>query len=87
MNIAAGDDERWAPVVGFRGYEVSSRGRVRSYLTSLGSQAPLRREPQMKSTRIDKQGMEWVDLASKYGRVQRKVSDLVASAFGAEVQS
>lgn len=79
-------DEQWRPIEGFRGYEISDRGRFRSYLTSLGVRAQLRSEPRPKKTHTDKAGTEWVRLATLYGQVERKVADLMSATFG-EVQS
>lgn len=77
--------EQWRPVVGFRGYEVSNRGRVRSYLTTLGPQAQLRRTAQIVGRRRhDAQGRECVELAGKFGRVLRVVSMLIDEAFAEE---
>jgi hypothetical protein len=77
-NCACGLAERWAPIEGFRGYEVSDRGRVRSYLTSMG----LRRVPRLIATPPDKQGRPSVLLTTKFSRVSRTVSELKAAAFG-----
>jgi NUMOD4 motif len=73
--------ERWVPIAGFHGYEVSDQGRVRSFLTTLGHEGPLRKEPHLLKTRV-KKGREMVTLSSKYGKLQRHIPDLVRAAFG-----
>jgi len=73
-------EERWLPVDGFRGYDVSDRGRVRSWLTSIG--VNLRREPHVIKTYVNKQGEVCVRLATKFGKLERPVAGLVAAAFG-----
>ena len=75
--------EEWRPIVGFRGYEISSLGRVRSRLTTQGT---MRNEPRIITTRTVKKGVQWIALTNRYGRVTREVSALVADAFGTSVQ-
>lgn len=75
------DFEQWRPIAGFRGYEVSNLGHVRSYLTSLGYQAQLRREPRPIQSKPNKDGAHVVVLAGKFGSVQRTVDELVNAAF------
>ncbi len=74
-------DEQWRAIPGFRGYEVSDLGRIRSSLTSLGPSAPLRREPRIIQSKQNKQGVYCVVLAGNFGRVTRTVPELVDAAF------
>lgn len=74
-------EERWLPVEGFRGYDVSDQGRVRSWLTSMGVMSQLRREPRVIKTHVNKQGEVCVKLATKFGKLERPVTGLVAAAF------
>lgn len=69
-------DEKWLPVDGFKGYEVSNLGNVRSYW-GFGTQG-LRSEPRLMRPVKRAQGYLWVNLGR--GR-QRAVHSLVTAAF------
>lgn len=70
--------ERWLPVVGHVGYEVSNIGRVRSYRGS-GKSPDLARVPRLLSPALMKAGYRQVTLAEP--RAHRYVHHLVAEAF------
>lgn len=78
------DAERWAAIPEFRGYEISTLGRVRSYLTNGAPGRPLRKEPRVIKLQTDKLGRSVVTLAHPFGKRTRVVDQLVATAFGGE---
>lgn len=65
--------ERWKPVVGFPGYEVSDRGRVRSYRMP-GRAKRLRTRPVLMHPTADKYGYRRVMLCGQ-GKVKAIAAD------------
>ena len=51
-------EEQWRPIEGFRGYEVSNTGNVRSYLINGG----IRKEPYVLKPRMNPNGYLFVNL-------------------------
>ena len=67
-------EERWLPVLGFEGYEVSDHGRVRSFLQRNNRGRVLKQS-------CDKKGYPYVGLMSDGGLRTRRVHTLVLEAF------
>lgn len=72
-------DEQWRPIPGFDGYEVSDKGRVRSYLRTHGWRS---RTPHLRKTFIDRSGRDCVRLSTKFGTRERSIDTLMRLAFG-----
>ena len=76
--------EKWKPIPGFAGYDVSSEGRVRSFWT-VGRFAKIDgSKPTIKSTYLDKDGYCLVCLNSNRKQTTCKVHRLVLMAFSGE---
>lgn len=75
--------EEWRAIAGYRGYEVSSFGRVRSYRIHGGARSgQLMETPRMKATRRHNHGYLVVVLQDEPGRSRpTPVHVLVAAAF------
>ncbi len=73
--------EEWRPIPGFDGYEVSDKGRVRSYLSPRKGKS-LRSEPRIKKIWIDRSGRDCVTLATPLGARERSIDALLRLAFG-----
>lgn len=74
-------DEKWVPVVGFVGYEVSDLGNVRSYRPRNG-RGGLTATPHSLKQNKDKDGYSILTLRSEDGRDRtQKVHRLVLEAF------
>jgi len=72
-------EERWLPIAGCVGLEVSDWGRVRSWRSS-GRE--LRSEPALRALKTDKDGYQEVSLPRVGGkRIYRRVHALVLEAF------
>lgn len=73
--------ESWKKIPGYPGYDVSDRGRTRSY-KGVNQNAPSRTRPRLMKQRIADDGYPRVTLQNKEGRkVVRQVHLLVARAF------
>jgi hypothetical protein len=73
--------ERWKKVRGFPDYDVSDKGRVRTY-KGVNQNSPRRSRPRLMRTRIGDGGYVRVTLQDKDGaKVVRRVHLLVARAF------
>lgn len=76
--------ERWLPVVGFNGYEVSNLGRVRSYLRQ-GARGFIHSQPVMLATHLNTSGYHCLSLMKQGGGyIKKAVHRLVAIAFHAD---
>lgn len=75
------EQEEWLPVVGYRGYEVSNLGRVRSYFRP-GGRGFIHTEPFMLATHLNNGGYLCLSLMTEHGRcIKKMVHRLVAMAF------
>lgn len=73
-------EERWLPVAGFTGYEVSSLGRVRSWKPERRFCKPPT-EPRIISQRPNAQGYPYVSLVIGQRHLKPRVHRLVLGAF------
>jgi hypothetical protein len=74
------DQEEWRPIQGFDGYEVSNRGRVRSWKPER-NYAPEPTSPRILRCRADKNGYNTVVLLRNLKRHYRRVATLVAEVW------
>lgn len=73
--------EAWKKIPGYPDYEVSDKGRIRSY-KGVNQNSPRRKKPKIMKQRIPEDGYPRVTLQNKEGRkVVRQVHLLVARAF------
>lgn len=81
----AGDvDERWVPVAGFDGYEVSDQGRVRSLdkmVRTYGNRRPFVRHGRILKQQLGTHGYMQVGLTRDGEKSQHRVHRLVCEAF------
>lgn len=73
-------NERWLPIAGFTGYEVSDLGRVRSY-RKLGGHGGTVAEPRILKLKTDRDGYKIFNAAYRRHLTTVKVGPAALSAF------
>lgn len=77
--------ETWKPIPGFDGYEASTEGRIRSWLSKAATRPPGRRkEPRILSPGIVRDGYLSINLSTGRGtraRQHQRINRLVLLAF------
>jgi hypothetical protein len=82
--VAENDElrEEWRPVPGFRGYEVSSHGQVRTYWRRTGTLVPFISEtPSTMRIGRDRKGYKRIILSTNRRKYTRRISRLMLLAF------